>query len=454
MNITGSYGFDKASLKKFFSENYPLLSILVGFMLVSLSIGPFQNGDTAWEYEAVLGVTKSGLPYAYGQLMNQPPLGFYIQAVFSKFFGLSINNGTFVVTLFGLGCVVLLYGIGRVTYNKTTGFFAALLFAFSPWHLIMSRAFLIDAQCLFFSLLSLFVGILAVRRGSFKLFFVSGIIFAAAFNTKLYAVFAFIPLLAFMLIYLKPKNVKRVFGWLAGFSVPVLLGSFLWYQVITGLGMAAIFGHVDFAVHSVSTVVPSYFFVSNFLINYGLGWFFLDAAFLSLLFCLVQRRLFGKFLVLDLTCLAAILCAISVNLYLGVPLDLKSPYLNVVKYCYQALPFFSLLAGSLVTKSVSLFSTSKIKIFLRVAALVGFALVTAALLYNMQYGHIFSTAEFIIFRVEPSVNVGYSLFNYAPVGANSLLMGVQYLGFAVALSGLIWISRFKLRALLQRFHKN
>jgi 4-amino-4-deoxy-L-arabinose transferase-like glycosyltransferase len=442
------YRFDKASIKKVLSENYPLLSVLVGFMLVSLSIGPFQNGDTAWEYEAVLKVTKSGLPYAYGQLINQPPLGFYTQAVFAQFFGLSINNGTFLVTLFGLGCVILLYGIGRILYNKTTGFFAALLFAFSPWHLIMSRAFLIDAQCLFFSLLSVFVGILAIRRGSFKLFFVSGIIFAVAFNTKLYAIFTLIPLLLFF-IYQQSIKPKRLVSWSALFFIPVLLSSYLWYQTITGVGLASIFSHADLSVQSTDTAVPSYFFVSNLLTNYTLGWFLVDAAILSVLICLAQRRMFQKFLVSDIISLVAIICVITVNVYLGVTLNLKSPYLNAVKFDYQILPFFSLLAASLVTKSISLLNIAKLKrktlkIAVSTVALAGLALVAAGLLYNMNFDHLISSADFMIFKVEPNVNLGYSLFNYAPIKENSLLMYAQYLGLAVALSEVVWVSHRRL----------
>ncbi|HLN88588.1 MAG TPA: hypothetical protein VK253_00825, partial [Candidatus Binatia bacterium] len=53
--------FGMANLKKFLSENYPLLSILLGFMLVAISVGPYYNGDTAWEFDAVSGVTKYGL---------------------------------------------------------------------------------------------------------------------------------------------------------------------------------------------------------------------------------------------------------------------------------------------------------------------------------------------------------------------------------------------------------
>jgi len=385
--------------------------------------------------------------------MDQPPLGFYIQAVFFKAFGSSINNGTFLVTLFGLGCIALVYGIGKAVYNKTTGFFAAALFAFSPWHLILSRTFLIDVQCLFFSLFSLFIGIIAIRRDSFKLFVASGIIFAAAFNTKLYAVFSLIALLAFFFYY-GPKNIKRIVSWLAAFSLPVILISYLWYQAITDIGLGSIFFHADFIIHDPSSIVPSYFFVGNFLISYGLGWFFIDAAILSLIVCLVQRRLFRKFFVFDAICLAVIICVIGVNTFLGAALDLKSPHLNAIKYDYQSLPFFCFLAASLISKSISLFKLNKTKKKLNKIAFffiasAGFILVAASILYSMSYVHLFSTWNYLLFRVEPNLNLGYSLFNDAPIGINSLMMIFQYLGYAFVLSGLVWISRHKISSLLK-----
>jgi 4-amino-4-deoxy-L-arabinose transferase-like glycosyltransferase len=452
--ISGKQTFDKISLKKNIAENYSFISILFGYMLVALSLGPYHNGDTAWEYDAVLGVMKYGLPYANGlYLMDQPPLGFYIQAAFFKGFGLSINNGTFLVTLFGLGCVTLVYAIGKTMYNKTTGFFAASLFAFSPWHLLLSRTFLIDVPCLFFSLLSLFVGIIVVRKNSFKLFFVSGLIFAAAFATKLYAVYILIPLLAF-LFYYRPRNMKRKVSWLVAFSLPVILISYFWYQTITGIGMASIFFHPDFMVHEASSVVPSYFFAGNFIVSYGLGWFFVDAAILSIIICFAQRRLFQKFITFDILCLVVIVCVLSVNTFLGATLDLKSPYLNAIKYDYQSLPFLSFLAASLITKSTSLFNINKAKkklnkiVYFFVAS-AGFILVAATISYSMSYVHLFTTWNYFLFRVEPNLNLGYSLFNDSPISVNSILMSAQYLGYAFFLSGMIWVSRHKIGSLLR-----
>lgn len=445
---------NKASLKALLNENYPLLAIIAGFVLVAVSLGPYTNGDTAWEMDAVSGVLKWGLPYANGfNLIDQPPVGFYIQAAFAGVFGLSVGSGTFLATLFGLGCIVSVYAIGYALYNRLAGVFAAALFAFSPWHLILSRAFLIDVQSLFFSLLSLAVGIFALQRGSFKLFLASGIIFAVAFNTKLYAIFTLIPLLALFLYY-RPKKAKQMLGWLAAFSVPTVISSFLWYQTVAGINMGAIVSHTDFSIQNPSGVVPSPFFATNFLTSYGLGWLFIDAAILSVIICLALRQRFRRFLVVDLVCLAVIICVVGVDTYLGAALNLKAPYQNAVKYCYQALPFFALIVGSLVSKSVSLFSLAKTNVRLKKAAITivafaGLALAATSLIYNMRFDHLFSTADYLLFRVEPTVNLGYSLFNFAPLTETSTLMIVQYVGFAVALSGLVWLSRNRLKQALK-----
>jgi 4-amino-4-deoxy-L-arabinose transferase-like glycosyltransferase len=435
-----------ANLKKLLSEYYPLLAILVAFFFVALSLGPYTNGDTIWEFEATSGVLKYGLPYANGSyLIDQPPVGFYIQAAFGSIFGLSIGNGVFLATLFGLGCVMLVYLLGATLYNKVTGCFAAALLAFSPWHLILSRAFLIDVQCLFFSLLSLGLAMFAFRRSSFRFFFASGLIFAVAFNTKLYAAFMLIPIIA-LFFYYRPKKAKPMLGWLAVFALPTLIFSFLWYNVVVGNTIGSISAHSDFIIQNPSGIVPSPFFVINFLASYGLGWFFADAVILSLIMSLALHKKYRSFLVIDLICLAVIICVVVADTCLGAGLNLKAPYQNAIKYCYQALPFFSLIGGSLVSKSLSLFSFSKEKECLKkttfiLGGAVGLALEFLALIYNMRYINIFTTGEFLIFRVEPTVNYGYSLFSFSPIAQNSLFMIGQYAGFIVGLTGLLWLSK-------------
>jgi 4-amino-4-deoxy-L-arabinose transferase-like glycosyltransferase len=439
--------FKKDGIRKLLNENYPILSILIGIILVSLSIGPYQNGDTIWEYEAASGVLKWGMPYviSWGNIMNQPPLGFYVEALVFKIFGLSTNTGVTLVTVFGLGSIVLVYKIGRELYGKAIGLFAAALFALTPWELILSRSFLIDAQCLFLSLLCFFVGVLAIRKGSVKLYLLSGVFFAAAFLTKLFAVFILVPLLLFYLYY-RPKNPRRIFSQLTAFSLPAILSAFLWYQVILGQGLLYIFRNSDFSVLNPAGTVPSYFFVGTFLDNFGLGFFFILAVAFSLLICFSFRKTFSKILVFDLICLASIVTVLGVDFFLGAGLNLNGPYVAAIKYEYQSLPFFSLLAASLAGKSLTLFKSAKLKMKLNKVlffstALTGGILLVAAVLFNMYFAHAFSTLNFLLLRMESNVNVGYSFFNSSPVGKDSSLMFLQYLGFAFVLFGLLWAWR-------------
>jgi len=431
------------------SEHYALLSILIGIGLVSSSIGPYQNIDTGLEYSAASGVLKWGMPYMnyVGNWINQPPIGFYTEALFFKGFGLSFNKGVFLIMLFGLGCTFLVYKIGKVLYSKPTGLLAATLFGLTPWELALSRSFLIDVECLFLSLLFLLVGIYAIRKNSFRLFVVSGTIFAIAFLTKFYAVYALIPLGLFY-IYSRPKNVRRIFAWVGAFFAPLPIFFFLWYQVISGQGLLAAFKNTDFNYANPAGFVPSYFFVGNFLLN-GLGAWLLAATAVSLLIGFMFRKFLSKIFVFDLICLATIVIVGSVNTVLGASLNFSSPYLNPIKYDYQALPFFCLLAASLVDKCVSLFNSLKSKgklsmlLFLSVA-LVGLFLLAAAILLNMNYAHQFSTWDYLLFKVERTHLIGYSFVNPSPIGKYGNMMWIQFFGFAFVITGLVWAGRNKL----------
>ena len=445
---------DLSRFRSLLTEYYPLFSILIGVALISVVLGPFQNTDTQLEFSAASGVLRWGMPFMKyaGDMINQPPLGFYTEALVFKIFGLSFNNGVALITAFGLGCTFLVYKIGKNLYGKPTGLFAAALFALTPWQLALSRSFLIDVQCLFFSLLALFVGIYSIRKNSFKLLLVSGTFFAFAFLTKFYAIYALIPLGLFY-AYSRPKNLRRIFTWVGAYFVPLAIFFFIWYQVVSGQGLLGAFANTDFHYFN-SGFVPSYFFVGNFLLS-GLSWWFLAAITLSLLISLTFRKLFSKIIFLDLICLATIIIVGVVNTVLGAGLNLSSPYLNPIKYDYQALPFFSLLAASLASKCFSVLNSAKSreKLAKRIFSLIawlGLGLLGVSIFLNLGYVHQFVASDYIVFRVELNRVVGYSFFNYEAIGRYSPLMSVMYVGFAFVLSGLLWAGRDKLGRLRKR----
>jgi 4-amino-4-deoxy-L-arabinose transferase-like glycosyltransferase len=447
----------RVDFKKSAIELSPLFMILIGAALVAFSLGPYQNWDSQLEFEAASNVAKMGIPYveSFGTVIDQPPLGFYVEALFFRIFGLSVNTGVTLVSLFGLGSTVLVYLIGKELYGRSTGFFAAALLGLNSWHIVLSRSFLIDAQCLFFSLLCLYVGVLAIRKVSVKLTLASGLAFAAAMLTKFYAVFILVPLLLFY-IYSRPKNLKRILSQLAAFSTPVLAFALTWYQLFLGHSLLSIFHHNDFrdVIPASVGIVASPFFATNFLMDYGLGLAFIMATAFSLLLVFSLRKYFAKMAIVDVISLASIIFVVSVNVVLGAVLNLNVPYFSAVKYLYQALPFFVLLTASLGAKSLALFRAAKSTLRLRKllvysVAMAALVLLAASLLSSMYYTNALSSRDYLQFRVERDVNYGYALLKLAPTVNSSLLMTLQYWGFAMVLFGLLWACRYRFTRLIK-----
>lgn len=447
---------DRHNARKMLSNYYPLVAIIIGVILVSFPMGPYETLDTELEFNTTRGVLRWGYPYldrfgephidSYGDLFNMPPLGFYTQAAVFLIFGQALENGIALVTLFGLASAVTVYLLGKELYGKATGLLAATLFALTPWQLILTRAFLIDAQCLCLSLVYLYIGILAVRKGSVKLAAISGVFFAAAFLTKQYAVFMLIPLLL-LYIYHRPKNLKMLFSQLSAFSLPVIFSSLLWYQVILGKELLYLVNHNDFRDLNFPGVVPSYSFVFNFLVEYGLGIFFVSTAVFSFIIGFwFWKQLPKQSVVSDLVCLVTILSILGLVMYLAVNLNLKAPYTSAVKYIYQALPFFSLAAASLATKSLTLLKSSKQspkvwRILLLGISIIGIVLLVTPIVANIYTTRQLTTASFLIFRVEPNQDIGYSFHITEPLSQNDPLLSLQFIGFMIVISGILWASK-------------
>ena len=135
----------------------PIIGVLIGAFLVAVSTGTYTNWDAQLEYEAASSVVTHGFPYVTtGLMINQPPLGFYMDAPVFHAFGLSYSNGVGIATaLWAWAASSLSMHWVALLYGKRTGLVAAALFGIVPWHVFMSRIFLIDNQSLFFSLLFL-----------------------------------------------------------------------------------------------------------------------------------------------------------------------------------------------------------------------------------------------------------------------------------------------------------
>ncbi|MGD2066308.1 MAG: glycosyltransferase family 39 protein [Candidatus Bathyarchaeota archaeon] len=435
----------RAHLKTVLKNNLPLFGILLGFILLSVATGEFTNYDTELEYAAAVGVNEWGLPYhEFGHYINQPPLGFYTGALFLRIFGSSYGVAVVVPTLFGVGCIILLYEIGRVLYDKRTGLFAAAIFATVPWHIVLSRSFLIDAQCLFFSLLYLLVGIYATKRNSAKLFLLSGVFFGVAFLTKAFAVFLLVPL-AIYYLYAGQRNLWRILMG-AMYFVPALLFTYVWYELITNRGFFVAFTHDDFNF-PITGAAPSPFFLLYYLLG-AVGVFFLAAGAVSLLVSFLRTKKLGKVFLSDLICLAAVVTILGVNMYLVLGRNLICAYNNPVKYDYQFLPLFCLLAASLLNKLYSLDLTNltdKRNKLVFLFTLIGLVLIAVSMIQNVLVLNSYVTQTGVLFSVEGEM--GYSFEHIALNDTPVISWAFQWLSFAVVAFSLFWANRDKLKTL-------
>jgi 4-amino-4-deoxy-L-arabinose transferase-like glycosyltransferase len=377
------------TLRQQLTPHLPLIGILIASFLVATSMATYTNWDASLEYEAATNITGSGFPTIWtGHLINQPPLGFYVSAAVFQTFGVDYSNGVAMTTLFGVAAVALVYALGVVLYDRKTGIVASALFGLIPWHIYMSRIFLIDNQSICWSLLFLIVGVLAVRRNSDKLLVVSGVLFAVAIMTKLYAVFAIPPLLLILWQEKRKGNYTTTKRKFLLFAAPVILSQILWYpwNALTRQNFLGVYFSTDFLSAPITNPDPLFLPIIWAKVA---GYCLFGAVVVSVLFAYIYRKKLARFWRMDLICLAAIAFVAALSMVLVLGLHLTVPYVSVFKYTYMALPFFCLLAASIADKASTVLGgdswKQKIHLNKTLPAAVGLLLILGSLIESILF---------------------------------------------------------------------
>jgi 4-amino-4-deoxy-L-arabinose transferase-like glycosyltransferase len=418
-----------------FRAHYQLIGVLIGALLVAASMGTYTNWDSGLEYQAASSVLTRGFPIVTtGLLINQPPLGFYMDAPFFQAFGLSYVNGVELVTVFGLVCVALVYALGTLLYGKKTGLVAAAIFGIVPWHVYISRIFLIDNQYLLLSLFALTVGILAVRQNSEKKLLVAGVFFGLAFLTKLFALFILVPLL--LIAFAERANGFRITPRkLLIFLMPSVIFQSVWYGIFAQQNFFGVYFSSDLT-HPVLIANPNLLFLPRLLVG-SAGWFLFFAAFFSLALSAFYRQLFGKIIRLDAVCVGTIAVVLGLDAVFVLGLHLTVPYVSAFKYNYVALPFFCLLAASLVDKGGVLIGSLKAKNKIRTVKLlvviVGLVLLFATLAESLDFVNKWS--GFVAFEVDSNGNY-FPLFVFTSPTNSSVFEALHYAAIAIIIFSL------------------
>jgi 4-amino-4-deoxy-L-arabinose transferase-like glycosyltransferase len=415
-------GLERQSLRALLQKHYQLIGILIAAFLITASMGGYTNWDSQLEFEAAQNVLTQGFPtVTTGLIINQPPLGFYLDAPIFLVFGAEYDVGVWISAAFGVASVALVYVLGGLLYGKRTGLVAAGLFAVLPWHAYISKIFLIDNQCIFFSLLFLVVAIYAIRQNSERKLLAAGVLFGLAFLIKLFAVFMLVPLLLIVFFYRGTFKVslRRVLLFLA----PTALLQAVWFGGFANQHFWGVYFTSDFT-HPVLIADPNPLFLPRLLVEGG-GWYL----FLAGLLALAVSVLFGRALRgcrwSDAVCLGTIAAIMGLDLLLVFGFHLLVPYVSAFKYNYFAIPFFCLLAASIADKGALLLKAAKSEQwkkrlgFLAVGTWLG--LILASLVWSMQL--LMAWSGFIAFEVDSNAH-------YFPFDVYSAPLDMGFFGVA------------------------
>jgi 4-amino-4-deoxy-L-arabinose transferase-like glycosyltransferase len=402
-------------VKRIIGSHYQVIGVLIASFLVTVFMGTYTNWDSQLEYNAVSNVITQGFPFvSNNSMINQPPLGFYLNSIIFRTAGLSYQNGVNIVSVFGLGCVLLIYAIGYLLYGKTTGLVASALFGFIPWQVFMSRIYLIDTQYLFFSLLFLTIGILAVQKNSEKLWIASGTVFAIALLTKLFSILIIVPLLLIIQLnkkhslYSTPKKILT-------FIAPSIILQTVWFGIFAHENFIGVYFHSDFLS---SITEPSLLFLPHLILE-STGWLIVIAAVFSLTLTIVYHKKLRKIPSIDILCLSTILLVAGLDLFLVFSFNLTAPYFGAFKYNFLAVPFLCLLAASLLEKTL-IISPNYSKRKIKPLPIFGLTLLLASILESI----VFLNQRSYLYDFS-----GYTLQTLTP--PNAYLQVLHYAAFAL-----------------------
>jgi len=155
-----------------------------------------RGNKAAWEW---WNTPPKGFAYEW----THPPLAKLGMAVGILLFGESAFGWRFFGALFGVGCVLLVYLLGRKLFGPRVAIFASFLFALDGLPLVMSRIGMNDIYFLFFALLALWLFLE-------DKYLLAGLAFGLSLSSKWTAVYL-LPILGlkWLIDFLRQKKRKK-----------------------------------------------------------------------------------------------------------------------------------------------------------------------------------------------------------------------------------------------------
>jgi 4-amino-4-deoxy-L-arabinose transferase-like glycosyltransferase len=160
--------------------------------------------------------------------VDKPPLGFWIQAASAKLLGFSGLSILLPEALAGIGSVILLYHLVRRAFGTGTGLLAALMLAFTPVSVSVSRNNTIDSLLVFTLLLAAWSAMKAAETGRLRCLLLTGFVVGLGFEIKMLEAYLVVPALGLLYLLAAPRRWPVRIGHLALATVVMLTTSFAW----------------------------------------------------------------------------------------------------------------------------------------------------------------------------------------------------------------------------------
>lgn len=131
---------------------------------------------------------------------TQPGLGFYLASLFMSILGDSLWGFRTSSAVYGLICLLLMFGCIRILFGSRVALISLLLAACSPLHIHFSRTGFQQMQALTYSMAALYGFLYGLRAGSLTAYALAGVMLGIALQT--YTISLLVPLImAFVLLF-------------------------------------------------------------------------------------------------------------------------------------------------------------------------------------------------------------------------------------------------------------
>lgn len=223
------------SLKKNWKDIVLILTLFLTTPLFFFKLGDSSlfSWDEAWYADIARNIAYSGnlifLFFNNQPYYDHPPAGFWIMAASIKLFG----DGELAVRLpsaiFGIGCLIATYFLGKRIFNRVVGFLSAVSLSSAFWFISRARSGNLDIFLTFFFLTTIYFAVKSTDNKWFFLPFFISLFFLIFMKTLI--PFTVIPVLVF--IFLNKKMLKEKLLWIVLTVTFVIFGSWFYLHKVT-----------------------------------------------------------------------------------------------------------------------------------------------------------------------------------------------------------------------------